>query len=54
MTILKILATMVGGVIMLGFFATLLFLLVAFLWWLIIPVLLFIGGALLYNWGRDL
>jgi hypothetical protein len=47
MTILKILATMVGGVIVAGFILTLLVL----FWWIILPIMVFALGAALLNWG---
>jgi len=47
MTILKILAILVGGVIVAGFILTLLVL----FWWIILPIMVFALGAALLNWG---
>jgi len=47
MTILRILATLTGGLIVIGFIITLLVL----FWWIILPLLVFALGAALLNWG---
>jgi hypothetical protein len=49
MTIFKILATLVGGAIVIG----LLIMLFVLLWWLIVPLLLFGLGATLFSWGTE-
>jgi hypothetical protein len=47
MTIFRLLATVVGGLIVAGFIITLLVL----FWWIILPIMVFALGASLLNWG---